>query len=78
MWRLFLSRNIEGRNGVGQVSELDDGVGRVMGALADVGMAENTLTIFSTGEPLAVCTESSLNPSAGLSLSVLCRQWRTS
>jgi arylsulfatase A-like enzyme len=30
------------------VSELDDGVGRVMSALSSVGMAENTLTIFST------------------------------
>jgi arylsulfatase A-like enzyme len=29
------------------VSELDDGVGRVMDALASVGM-HNTLTIFST------------------------------
>eukprot|EP01052_Picozoa_sp_SAG31_P019745 SAG31_NODE_1453_length_8285_cov_11.761544_6_plen_397_part_00 len=30
------------------VSELDDGVGRVMGALSSVGMARSTLTIFST------------------------------
>ena len=29
------------------VSELDDGIGRVMGALGSVGMAPNTLTIFS-------------------------------
>ena len=46
--------NIVGNIFAAMVAELDDGVGRVMEALSSAGIAENTLTIFSTGALLGV------------------------